>query len=83
MHVAGGTYGVAVNVTSTYPSLAYAQADGTVSVSYSTANGTAKSGTNYKGHIRRFDDPGIRPRSREQHGHHTDHSHRCGQRAIF
>ncbi len=49
VHVSGGTYAVGVNVTSTYPSLAYAQADGTVSVSYSTANGTAKSGTNYKG----------------------------------
>ncbi len=49
VHLASGTYGVAVNISSTYPSLSYAQADGTVSVSYSTANGTAKSGTNYKG----------------------------------
>ena len=44
-----GIYAVTVNVTSTYPSLAYAQAAGIVSVSYYTTNGTAKSGVNFKG----------------------------------
>ncbi len=49
VHLANGTYGVGINVLGGYPSLAYAQADGPASVGYSTANGTAKSGTNYKG----------------------------------
>ena len=49
VHLSGSTYAVSINVNSSYPSLAYAQAVGTVSVSYSTANGTAKSGVNFKG----------------------------------
>ncbi len=49
VHLAGNTYAVSFQVLGGYPSLAYAQADGPVSVSFSTSNGTAKAGTNYKG----------------------------------
>lgn len=49
VHLSGGTYAVTLNVASMYPNLAYAQAAGSVSVSYSTSNGTATSASNYKG----------------------------------
>ncbi len=49
VHISGTTYAVQLNLTSTYPSAAYAQAAGDVFVNYYTTNGTATAGTNYQG----------------------------------